>query len=88
MTDELVTYRLEGAIALVGLNRPDKRNAINEAVIDQLRAAVQRAYDEADVGVLYGHGKNFCSGLDLAEALSRAANQVEAAAQGQAAFVA
>lgn len=70
---ELVTYRLEGPIAVLGLNRPDKRNAINNAVIDELRAAIQRAGEEADVGVLYGHGKNFCAGLDLAEALARAA---------------
>ena len=86
MSDELVTYRLEGAerrIAVVGLNRPDKRNAVNEAMIDQLRAAVLRAYDEADVGVLHGHGKSFCSGLDLAEALARAANQVTPRRKGK-----
>jgi enoyl-CoA hydratase/carnithine racemase len=75
MTNELVTYRLDGAIALIGLNRPDKRNAINEAVIDALRAAVHRAGEEADVGVLYGHGSNFCAGLDLAEALARATGE-------------
>jgi enoyl-CoA hydratase/carnithine racemase len=75
MTTELVTYRLDGAIALIGLNRPDKRNAINEAVIDALRAAVHRAGEEADVGVLYGHGSNFCAGLDLAEALARATGE-------------
>jgi len=74
MTD-LVTYQLEGPVALIGLNRPDKRNAINNAVIDQLRDAVRRAGEEANVGVLFGHGKNFCAGLDLAEALARAAAQ-------------
>ena len=74
MTD-LVTYQLEGPVALIGLNRPDKRNAINNATVDALRAAVQRAGEEASVGVLFGHGKNFCAGLDLAEALARAAAQ-------------
>jgi (methylthio)acryloyl-CoA hydratase len=72
MSEQLVTYEQDGAIALIGLNRPDKRNAINEAVIDALRIAVQRAGDEADVGVIYGHGINFCAGLDLTEALARA----------------
>ncbi|MGE4337428.1 MAG: crotonase/enoyl-CoA hydratase family protein [Pigmentiphaga sp.] len=72
MSEPLVTYELDGRIALIGLNRPDKRNAINDAAVDELRAAVQRAGDEADVGVLYGHGSNFCAGLDLAEALARA----------------
>jgi enoyl-CoA hydratase/carnithine racemase len=75
MTRELVTYELDGKIALIGLNRPDKRNAINEAVIDALRDAVHRAGEEADVAVLFGLGKNFCAGLDLAEALARAAAQ-------------
>ena len=72
---ELVTYQLEGPVAVLGLNRPDKRNAINNAVIDALRAAVQRAGEEAAVGVLHGHGRNFCAGLDLVEALACAAAQ-------------
>ncbi|CAI09324.1 crotonase/enoyl-CoA hydratase family protein [Aromatoleum aromaticum] len=75
MTEDYVTYRLEGAIALVGLNRPEKRNAINETVISQLRDAVLRAHEEADVGVLHAHGPNFSAGLDLAEALARATGQ-------------
>jgi enoyl-CoA hydratase/carnithine racemase len=82
-TPEFVTYRLEGRIAVIGLDRPDKRNAINEAVIDQLRAAVLRAYDEADVGVLHGHGKHFCAGLDLAEALARATQQAKPSRKGK-----
>ena len=76
MSEELVTYSLEGAVALIGLNRPDKRNAISDAVIDALSAAVLRAHDEADVAVLHGHGSNFCAGLDLAEALQRATGQI------------
>ena len=83
MTEELVTYRLEGRVAVLGLNRPDKRNAINEAVIDALRSAVHRADDEADVGVLHGHGKNFCAGLDLGEALARAASQIKPPRRGK-----
>ena len=83
MTQALVTYELDGKIALIGLNRPDKRNAVNEAVIDALRDAVHRAGDEADVAVLYGLGKNFCAGLDLAEALSRAAGQTRPPRKGK-----
>lgn len=58
MSDELVTYELDGPVALIGLNRPDKRNAINEDVVCALRDAVIRAGEEADVGVLFGHGSN------------------------------
>lgn len=79
MSNPLVTYELDGSVALIGLNRPDKRNAINDAVIDALRAAVLKAHDEADVAVLFGHGSNFCAGLDLAEALARATGQIKPA---------
>jgi (methylthio)acryloyl-CoA hydratase len=79
MSNPLVTYELDGGVALIGLNRPDKRNAINDAVIDALRAAVLKAHDEADVAVLFGHGSNFCAGLDLAEALARATGQIKPA---------
>ena len=78
MSTPLITYQLEGNIALIGLNRPDKRNAINDPLIDELRATVLRAHEEADVAVLYGHGSNFCAGLDLAEALARATGQIKA----------
>lgn len=77
MSTPLITYQLDGQVALIGLNRPDKRNAINDPLIDELRAAVLRAHEEADVAVLYGHGSNFCAGLDLAEALARATGQIK-----------
>lgn len=71
MSNDLVTYELQDDIALIGLNRPDKRNAISESVIKELRDAVVRAGDEANAGVLFGHGKNFSAGLDLAELAAR-----------------
>jgi len=71
MSSDLVTYKLDGAVALVGLNRPKKRNAINNAVVMQLRDAVVRAGEEADAGVIFGHGVNFSAGLDLEELLQR-----------------
>ena len=77
MSEPLITYALEGQVALIGLNRPDKRNAIHDALIDELRSAVLRAHEEADVAVLFGHGSNFCAGLDLAEALARATGQIK-----------
>jgi enoyl-CoA hydratase/carnithine racemase len=83
MSQDLVTYELDGRIALIGLNRPDKRNAINDAAIDALRVAVHRAGEESDVAVLFGHGRNFCSGLDLGEALARAAGQLKPPRRGK-----
>ena len=66
-----ITYALEGAVALIGLDRPAKRNALNDAVIEDLRAAVLRAAAEAKAGVIFGHGGHFSAGLDLAEHAER-----------------
>lgn len=67
----IVTYELEGDVALVGLNRDEFRNAINSELLDLLREAVLRANEEARAGVIFSHGeKHFSAGLDLAEALS------------------
>lgn len=71
MDSDLIAYRLEGAVAVIGLNRPDKRNAINDGLIHALRAAVERAHAEARVGVIHGVGKHFSAGLDLSEHLER-----------------
>ena len=69
MSSSLITYERDGAVAVIGLNRPDKRNAINDDVVMALRDAVVRAGDEADAGVIFGHGVNFSAGLDLAQLL-------------------
>jgi enoyl-CoA hydratase/carnithine racemase len=66
MSDQVVTYELDGETALIGLNRPEKRNALNDALGAQLSDAVMRASEEAKVGVLFGHGDHFSGGLDLA----------------------
>ena len=68
MTEQVVTYALDGDIAMIGLNRPDKHNALSRELQAQLKAAAVRAGDEARVAVIYSHGKNFCAGLDLREA--------------------
>ncbi len=66
-TRQYITYELDGPLALIGIDRPDKRNAISAMVMTQLRAAVVRAGEEADVGIIFGHGDHFSAGLDLAE---------------------
>ena len=66
-----LTYELDGPLAVIGLNRPAKRNALSDLLISELQAAVLRAGREARVGVLHGHGEHFSAGLDLAEQLDR-----------------
>ena len=66
-----VTYALEGAVALIGLDRAEKRNAISNALIEALAQAVERASAEAKAAVIFGHGDHFSAGLDLAEHAER-----------------
>lgn len=58
---------LRGDVALIGLNRPEKRNAISDAFVEELEVAVQQAEASARAGVIHGIGPHFCAGLDLAE---------------------
>jgi enoyl-CoA hydratase len=64
-----VTVERDGHVLLMGLNRPEKRNAFNLAMIDQLAAAYHEleADDDIRCGVLFAHGDHFTGGLDLAE---------------------
>lgn len=63
----LITYHTENRIATITLNRPDKRNALNAAVVRALREAFARAEadEQAKVIVLAANGKAFCAGADL-----------------------
>lgn len=66
MTYTTVELRLEGPIATITLNRPEKRNAISFELIDDLvRALGEVANSGAIVLILTGAGKAFCSGMDL-----------------------
>ncbi|MCH9815440.1 MAG: crotonase/enoyl-CoA hydratase family protein [Actinomycetia bacterium] len=69
MSDQLVTIERDGHVLLIGVNRPDKYNAFNLAVIEQFAKAYEELGDDPElrVGVVYAHGKNFSAGLDLAE---------------------
>jgi enoyl-CoA hydratase len=64
-----VTLERRGHVLLMGLNRPQKRNAFNLAMIDQLAAAYYELEEDEDLrcGVLFAHGEHFTGGLDLAE---------------------
>ncbi|MBX9677138.1 MAG: enoyl-CoA hydratase/isomerase family protein [Gemmataceae bacterium] len=69
MTDHLVLYEQHGPMAVLTLNRPDKRNALSRALIAAIGKAFERARDDDAVRcvVLTGAGPTFCAGMDLAE---------------------
>jgi enoyl-CoA hydratase/carnithine racemase len=64
---EAVVTRIEGPVAWVKLNRPERLNAMNRALVDGLAAALQaiEANDAVRAIILHGEGRAFCSGDDL-----------------------
>jgi methylglutaconyl-CoA hydratase len=68
MTDNSVILEKRGAAFWITINRPEKRNAINGAVVAGIASGYRAAHDDADVRaiVLTGAGdKAFCAGADL-----------------------
>lgn len=62
-----VTYRLQDAIAIVEIDRPAQRNAVDAATAKLLADAFRRfdADENANVAILTGAGGHFCAGADL-----------------------
>ena len=73
MTENRITVDREGHVLLIGLNRPDKRNAADFQLLTELSLA----YGELDrdptlrCGFVYAHGDHFTAGLDLADVAPR-----------------
>ena len=67
VTTETVLCEVRDAVAFVTLNRPDKRNALNDQLIADLKTSLRGAAadDEVRCVVLRGSGADFCSGADL-----------------------
>jgi enoyl-CoA hydratase len=66
-SSECVTLDIEGAIATITLNRPEKRNALSPQLLNELREAMLEADDlnAVNVIILQGAGKDFSAGYDL-----------------------
>lgn len=80
MTEAVISVH-QGAIAWVKLNRPERLNAMNRQLVDELAAALARAEADTEIRavILHGEGRAFCSGDDLkdldAQTASEAATQ-------------
>jgi methylglutaconyl-CoA hydratase len=74
-----VLVQLAGGVLTATLNRPDKRNAIDTAMIDALLDTLARADLDAAVRViaLRGAGRDFSAGMDLNELLASAEHSLE-----------
>jgi enoyl-CoA hydratase/carnithine racemase len=75
----LVEYEVKDKVAYLTLNRPEKRNALNEAMFNAVMDTCKRYNDDTDawVGILSGNGSAFCAGLDLAEVDPKLASSVD-----------
>lgn len=68
MSYENIEFDLNGGIARITLNRPDKLNSFTEAMHIELAQSIDRAQSGgARVLVLTGNGRGFCAGQDLSE---------------------
>jgi enoyl-CoA hydratase len=69
MSYETVLYEVDGAIATITLNRPERLNTIVPPMPDELQDAVHRATLDAAVKVivLRGAGRSFCAGFDFGD---------------------
>ncbi|MGH2806841.1 MAG: enoyl-CoA hydratase-related protein, partial [Actinomycetota bacterium] len=64
-----VSVTVEGDVALVRLERPERRNALNAAAAGSVKDAIEDASSRARVIILTGAGRAFCDGQDLRERL-------------------
>ena len=88
MSDRVVV-QVAGGVLTATLNRPDKRNAIDTPMIDELLAALERADLDASARVvaIRGAGRDFCAGMDLNELLASADHTLEQNRQAALHFV-
>jgi enoyl-CoA hydratase len=64
-----MTYAVDGRVARITLDRPERGNGLTRALIDELAQSVERADLDPAVHVilLSGNGKGFCGGYDLVD---------------------
>jgi enoyl-CoA hydratase/carnithine racemase len=70
MAGEVLAFERQQNYATITLNRPEKRNALNEAMLKALDEALVAIEGDKEIRavIIRGNGGSFCSGLDLAEA--------------------
>ena len=63
----MIIYAVENSVAGITLNRPDKRNALNDELVAEIKRGLTSAAADESVRaiVISGAGKDFCSGADL-----------------------
>ena len=75
MSVPMLKISVEGSIANLTMNRPDKRNAMCEALLGDLDTFFSNPPKEVRVVIITGTGGHYCSGLDLSEHVHRSAEE-------------
>lgn len=75
MTDPILKVEISGRVAVLTMNRPDKRNAMNVELLAALDGFFSKPPEAVKVAVLTGVAGHYCSGLDLSEHVSRTAEE-------------
>jgi enoyl-CoA hydratase len=89
MAYALLTFAVADRIATITVNRPDKLNALNDALMGELGQAIDEAVARPDVGavLLTGAGRAFVAGADIGELVTQTAVEGKARAErGQRTF--
>jgi enoyl-CoA hydratase len=89
MVYALLTFAVADRIATITVNRPDKLNALNDALMGELGQAIDEAVARPDVGavLLTGAGRAFVAGADIGELVTQTAVEGKARAErGQRTF--
>lgn len=84
MSYQTLLTSLEDGVFIITINRPDKLNALNKTVIEELSAAVDEVYNNNEIktAIITGSGpKAFVAGADISEFLSMDATDGEALAR-------
>lgn len=71
MSEEILKIELDGPIAILTMNRPAKRNAMCDELLEQIDAFFSKPPKDIKAVVLTGTAGHFCSGLDLSEHVAR-----------------
>ncbi len=66
MSNEVI-FEIKGSVAVITLNRPNRKNAINQTLLTNLYSCIEKVAENngIKVGIITGNGDSFCSGIDL-----------------------
>jgi enoyl-CoA hydratase/carnithine racemase len=80
MNYQQILYSLDGATAVITLNRPERMNALTKVLEAELRDAIEQAGRDSEIRaiVLTGAGKGFCAGMDMDELEVLAPDDIQA----------